>query len=91
MPDLIGPFAHGNANVFLGSIDTVEQAKLNRSRRFRKERKVDTIAHPCRAEGIWITEPGSHRSHKRDAAHLSGMQRPLAIANDEITTEMLGN
>ncbi len=80
MPDLIGVLGDGNSNVFFGGLNVVEQAKLNRSGCFRKEREVDAVAHPRRAQRIGITKPGLYRSHKR-AAHLCGMERALAITN----------
>ena len=80
MPHLIGVLGDRNANVFFGGLNIVEQAKLNRSRRFRKEGKVYAVAQPGRAQRIGITEPSLYRSHKR-AAHLCGMERALAITN----------
>ena len=82
MPHLIGVLGDGNANVFFGGLNIVEQAKLNRSGRFRKEGKVYAVAQPGRAQRIGITEPTLYRSHKR-AAHLCGMERALAITNGE--------
>src|SRR5204863_4021497 len=80
VPDLVGVVDDRNANIFFGSVNILEQAKLNRSGRFGKKGKVDAVAQPRRAQGIWITEPGPYRSHKR-AAHLCGMERALAITN----------
>jgi hypothetical protein len=80
VPDLVGVLGDRDANIFFGSVNIVEQAKLNRSGRFGKKGKVDAVAQPRRAQGIWITEPGPYRSH-RCAAHLCGMERALAIAN----------
>ena len=80
VPDLVGVLGDRDANIFFGSVNILEQAKLNRSGRFGKKGKVDAVAQPRRAQGIWITEPGPYRSHKR-AAHLCGMERGLAITN----------
>src|SRR6266516_1385945 len=80
MPDLIGVLDHRNANVFLARVDIVEQAKINRSGRFRKEGKIYAVAQPRCAQRIRIAKPSLYRSHKR-AAFLSDTERALAIAN----------
>ena len=44
MPDLIGVFGHRNANVFLGRIDVIEKAEIDRSRVLGKDGEVDAVA-----------------------------------------------
>src|SRR5581483_2229539 len=65
VPDMVGAFANGNANVFLCSIDAVEQAKLNACGVFGKDCEVNAVAHPGCAEGIGITKASPYRSHKK--------------------------
>src|SRR6266478_291769 len=65
MPDLIGVFSHWNANIFLVRVEIIEEAKINRSSRFRKKRKVHAVAQPRRAKWIRKTKPSLYRSHKR--------------------------
>src|SRR6266403_2317812 len=67
MPHLIGMFGHRNPNIFLTRVDVIEETKINRSSRFRKERKVHAVAQPRRAKWIRITKPGLYRCHKRAA------------------------
>ena len=78
MPNLIGPFANWNADVFFSGFDAVEQAKFNPGGVLGKDGKIDTVPHPRRAERIGIAKESPYRSHKR-AAHLSGIESPLAI------------
>src|SRR5207253_1021805 len=67
MPDLIGMFDDWNPNIFLARVDVNEETKINRSGRFRKKRKVHTVAQPGRAKWIRIAEPSLYRRHKRAA------------------------
>src|SRR4029077_6093177 len=78
MPNLIGAFGNRNADVFFSGFDAVEQAKFNTGVVLGKDGKVDTVPHPRRAQRIGVAEESPYRNHKR-AAHLSGIESPLAI------------
>src|SRR5258708_4672428 len=78
MPNLIGAFGNRNADVFFSGFDAVEQAKFNAGGVLGKDGKVDTVPHPRRAQRIGVAEESPYRNHKR-AAHLSGIESPLAI------------
>ena len=90
VPDLIGLFANWNADVFLGGIDAVEQAKINRGRVLGKDGEVDAVPHPGRAERIGIAKESPYRSHKR-AAHLSGIESRVGNLNGEINEDSAGH
>jgi hypothetical protein len=60
---LIGVLGDRDANVFFSSLDAVEQAKLNTSGVLGKDRKVDAVPHPCRAQRIWVAEESPYRGH----------------------------
>ena len=80
MPNLISVLVERNADVFFSRPDVVEQAKFDARGVLGKNSEVDAVPHPRCAQRIWITKESPYRSHKR-AAHLSGIERALAIAN----------
>jgi hypothetical protein len=63
VPNLIGMFVDRDTNVFFGSLDAVEQAKLNTRGVLGKNGKVDAVPHPRRAQWIWVTEKSFDGSH----------------------------
>jgi len=67
--------------VFFSRSDVVEQAKLDARSLLGENSEIDAVPDPRGAQRIWITEESPYRSHKR-AAHLSGIERTLAIAKE---------
>src|SRR5437773_8584485 len=80
VPNLISMLGERNADAFFSRPDVVEQAKFDTRSVLRKNSEVDAVPHPRGAQRIWITEESPYWSHKH-AAHLSGIERALAIAN----------
>jgi hypothetical protein len=80
MPHVVSTLLDRDPNVFFSVFRAIDQAKLNSTGVFGKNRKVYAVTHPGCAERIGLTEKRSHRSHKR-AAHLSGIELALAMKN----------
>src|SRR5204863_8850240 len=64
VPDLVGLFRYRDPDIFLGRIDIIEEAKIDRGRVLGKNREVDSVAEPGRSERIGIAEPNFYRRHK---------------------------
>ena len=71
-----------NAGVFMRRVDVVEQTKFNAGRVFGKNRKVDAVAEPGRAERVRFSGPGLYRCHKRDVliSHANPTRNPRFFA-----------
>ena len=63
-------------------VDVVEQTKFNAGRVFGKNRKVDAVAEPGRAERVRFSGPGLYRCHKRDVliSHANTTRNPRFFA-----------
>ena len=77
MPDLVRVFRHRDANIFLGRVDIIEEAEIDRGRHFGKNREVNSVAEPGRSERIGIAQPNLYRRHKMES-FLSATRLGLA-------------
>ena len=54
---MLGALGHWDSNVFLGRIDSIEQAKIDAGRVFGKNGEVHAVSRPRRTERIRMPEP----------------------------------
>ena len=78
MPDLLGLFPQRNARKFFRRVNAIEQTQFDAGRVLGKNREIDAIAGPRRAERIWFSRPGFQCRHK-GAKFLSITQSERAI------------
>ncbi len=61
MPDLVGLLRHPEAVNLLLRRGGVEDTEIHGGRIFGKQREVDTLSVPGRAQGVGASRHGSHR------------------------------